>query len=149
MLYSEYMDKVKSIALLTNENTGVTYVRPDYEYILAASSEEFSLNDVTDYKGVTGDTVYRQLLLERDMRNAQNDKTPVVMQWLHDVITTVVEPTIVEEQNQLIKDMLEYRKERNAIDSRTLELDKKEQMLEEQSKILPMTFGMNFSKKKP
>ena len=147
MLYSEYMDKVKSIALLTNENTGLTYIRPDYEYMLAAM--ELTLDGVTDYPNATTDMVYRQLLLERDMRNAQTDKTPVVMQWLHDVISTVVEPAIIEEQNKLIKDMLEYHKERNAIDNRTKELDQKQQALEEKSKILPMNFGINFSKKKP
>ena len=147
MLYSEYMDKVKSIALLTNENTGLTYIRPDYEYMLAAM--ELTLDGVTDYPNATTDMVYRQLLLERDMRNAQTDKTPVVMQWLHDVISTVVEPAIIEEQNKLIKDMLEYHKERNAIDNRTKELDQKQQALEEKSKVLPMNFGIDFSKKKP
>lgn len=147
MLYSEYMDKVKSIALLTNENTGLTYVRPDYEYML--STMGFTLDDVTDFQCATTETVYKQLLLERDMRNAQMDKTPVIMQWAYDVISTVVEPAIVEEQNKLIKDMLEYRKERNAIDDRTKELDQKQQALEEKSKVLPMNFGIDFSKKKP
>lgn len=147
MLYSEYMDKVKDIALLTNENTGLTYIRPDYEYIL--DGEEFSLDDVTDFENVSKLVVHNQLLLERDMRNAQTDKTAIVMQWLYDVITTVVEPAIVDEQNQLIKDMLEYRKERNAIDERTKKLDEKQQALEEKSKIMPMNFGMDFSKKKP
>lgn len=147
MLYSEYMNKVKEIALITSEKNGLTYIRPDYEYILAAS--EFSLDDVSDFEDATRDVVHRQLIMERDMRNAQKDISPIVMKWLYDVISTVVEPAIIEQQNELIKDMLEYRKEKNAIDTRTLELDKKEQMLEEQSKILPMNFGMNFSKKKP
>lgn len=147
MLYSEYMDKVKEIALLTNENTGLTYIRPDYEYILAAS--ETKLADVSDFKDVNMDVVHRQLLLERDMRNAQRDKTPVIMQWLYDIITTTIEPALVEEQDKLIKDMLEYRKERNAIDDRTKKLDRKEQELEEKQKIIPMNFGMSFSKKKP
>jgi hypothetical protein len=141
------MDKVKEIALITSEKNGLTYIRPDYEYILAASG--LSVDDVTDFEDATRNVVHRQLILERDMRNAQNDISPIVMKWLYDVINTVVEPAIVEQQNELIKDMLAYRKEKNAIDTRTLELDKKEQMLEEQSKILPMTFGMNFSKKKP
>ena len=147
MLYSEYMDKVKAIALLTNENTGLTYIRPDYEYIL--NHVNLSLGDVTDFENVSKLVVYNQLLLERDMRNAQTDKTAIVMQWLYDVITTVVEPAIVEEQNQLIKDMLEYRKERNAIDERTKELDQKQQMLEDKNNVLHMNFGMDFSKKKP
>lgn len=147
MLYSEYMDKVKEIALLTNENTGLAYIRPDYEYILDVG--ELKIEDVSDFKAADKETVYRQLLLERDMRNAQQNKTPVVMQWLYDVISTVVEPAIIEEQNKLVQDMLAYRKERNAIDERTKKLDEKQQALEEKSKILPMNFGMDFSKKKP
>ena len=147
MLYSEYMDKVKSIALLTNENNGLTYIRPDYAYLVAAS--ELKLEDVSDFNGVTDSIVLEQLKLERDMRNAQNDKTSVVAEWLYDVITTVVEPTIVEQQNQLIKDMLAYQKEKNAIDERTKALDMQQQVLEEKSKIIPMNFGMNFAKKKP
>lgn len=147
MLYSEYMDKVKELALITNEDTGMTYIRPDYEYLLSAS--QLDLDDVTDFEDVTRTVVYRQLLLERDMRNAQKDKTQIVMQWLYDVISTVVEPAIIEEQNKLIQDMLAYRKERNAIDERTKKLDEKQQALEEKSKILPMNFGMDFSKKKP
>lgn len=147
MLYYEYMDKVKELALVTSEKNGLTYIRPDYEYLLAASG--LSLDDVTDFENVSGTVVYRQLLLERDMRNAQRDLSPVVMQWLYDVVSTVVEPAIVDQQNQLIKDMLEYQKEKNAIDERTKALDMQQQVLEEKSKILPMNFGMNFAKKKP
>lgn len=147
MLYQEYIDKVKELALVTDERNGVTYVKPDYEYLIAAN--DLKLEDVTDFEDVSKSVVYRQLLLERDMRNAQNDNTPVVMQWIYDVISNVIEPAIVEEQNKLIKDMLEYRKERNAIDNRTKELDQKERELEEKNKVVPFTFGMNFSKKKP
>lgn len=147
MLYQEYIDKVKELALVTDERNGVTYVRPDYEYLIAAS--DLKLEDVTDFEDVSKSVVYRQLLLERDMLNAQNDNTPIVMQWIYDVISNVIEPAIVEEQNKLIKDMLEYRKERNAIDNRTKELDQKERELEEKNKVVPFTFGMNFSKKKP
>lgn len=147
MLYYEYMDKVKALALITSEKNGLTYIRPDYEYLLAGAN--MKLSDVTDFEGVSQETVYRQLQLERDMRNTHKDVSPVVMQWLHDVIANVIEPTLVEEQNKLIQDMLEYRKERNAIDERTKKLDMQQQALEEKSKIIPMNFGMNFSKKKP
>ena len=147
MLYYEYMDKVKALALITSEKNGLTYIRPDYEYLLAGAN--MKLSDVTDFEGVSQETVCRQLQLERDMRNTHKDVSPIVMQWLHDVIANVIEPTLVEEQNKLIQDMLEYRKERNAIDERTKKLDMQQQALEEKSKIIPMNFGMNFSKKKP
>lgn len=147
MLYKEYMDKVKEIALLTDEKTGLTFIRPDYEYALEV--EAIKMDDISDFETATRAGVYRQLLLERDMRNAQQDKTPIVMQWIYDVISTVVEPAMVEEQNKLIADMLAYRKERNAIDERAKALEAQEQALEEKSKIIPRILGMDFSKKKP
>lgn len=147
MLYSEYMDEVKKIALVLDEDNAMTYIWPDYEYALRKM--DLGIDKVSDFEGLTNEIVYRNLVLERDMRNAKNDKLPIIVNWLYDVITTVVEPAIVEEQNQLIKDMLEYRKERNAIDDRTKELDIQEKALEEKSKIIPMNYGLNFSKKKP
>lgn len=147
MLYKEYMNKVKEIALLTDEKTGLTFIRPDYEYVLEI--EGTKMDDISDFETATRAGVYRQLLLERDMRNAKQDKTPIVMQWIYDVISTVVEPAMVEEQNKLIADMLAYRKERNAIDERTKALEVQEQALEEKSKIIPLNLGMDFSKKKP
>ena len=147
MLYSEYMDQVKEIALLVNGTNGMTYIRPDYAYVLASS--EIKLSDITDFDGVNEQIVLEHLKLERDMLNTQMDQSPIVMQWLSDVISTVVEPTIIDQQNKLIKDMIEYRKEKNSIDERTKELDLKQQALEDKSKILPLNFGMDFSKKKP
>ena len=147
MLYVDFINKVKNLALMTDENTGATYIRPDYEYLLEKS--KLSVDDVTDFENVSKTVVYRQLLLERDMRNARNDKTSVVAQWIYDVITTAVDPVVVEEQNKMIKDMLEYRKERNAIDDRAKELDQKQKELEAKSKVFPLNLGMSFSKKKP
>lgn len=147
MLYIDFMNKVKQFALVTDEDTGVTYVRPDYEHVIVLS--ELKLEDVSDFKNLSMDTIHRHLTLECEMMNSRNNKMPIVAQWLYSVITTVVEPTLVDEQNQIIKDLLAYRKERNAIDERTKELDHKQQMLAEKSKVSPFMFGMNFSKKKP
>ena len=147
MLYIDYMTKVKEIAIIENEETGMVYIRPDYEYALETSG--IKLSEVTDFENVTRDNVYRQLLLERDMLNVRNDKMPYVAQWLYDVIYSMVDPAIVEEQDKLMKDMIEYRKEKNAIDNRTKELNQKQQELEEKNKILPFNFGMDFRKKKP
>lgn len=147
MLYSEYMDKVKEFALIKNEKTGLTYIRPDYEYVLA--NDNLKLGDVSDFVGVTRENVLEQLKLERDMRNAQQDKAPIVMNWLFDIITNIADPAMIEAENQLVKDMLEYQKEKNAIDERTKKLDEQEAKLEEKGKILPFHAGMSFSKKKP
>lgn len=147
MLYGEYIDEVKKIALITDDDNEKTYIWPDYEYAL--SKMDLCIDKVSDFEGLTNEIVYRNLVLERDLRNAKNDKAPNLVKWLYDIITNVVEPTISSEQNQMIQDLLAYRKERNAIDDRIKELDKQEQALEEKNKILPMNIGLDFSKKKP
>lgn len=147
MLYIDYMNKVKEIALITDEDSGITYIKPDYEYALTVAG--LDLDDVEDFENVNRTIVYRQLLLERDMLNARNDKTPYVVQWIYDVIHSVIDPALVEEQDKLMRDMIEYRKEKNAIDSRSQELDQKQQELEAKNKLMPFNIGLDFRKKKP
>ena len=108
MLYCEYMDKVKEIALCESIETGKTYISPDYEYNLA--HQDFSLANVTDFPGADMNTVRRQLELERDMRNAQKDYTMEVMKWLHQFVDNTVQPAMTDAENEIMSMFLDYRK---------------------------------------
>lgn len=115
MLYCEYMDKVKEIALWESTDTGKTYIVPDYEYNLA--HQEFSLADVTDFPGADMNTVRRQLELERDMRNAQKDYTMEVMKWLHQFIDGAVQPTMTDAENKIMEMLMNYQKDQQKKDN--------------------------------
>lgn len=108
MLYRDYMNKVKELALCQNVDTGMTYIVPEYEYILAHQS--FGLKDVTDFPDADLQTVRRQLELERDMRNAQNSYGMALAKWAYQFVDNTVVPATVDAENELLQTLLEYRK---------------------------------------
>lgn len=108
MLYHEYMNKVKELALCQNIDTGMTYIVPEYEYILA--HQDFGLQDVTDFPDADLQTVRRQLELERDMRNAQNSYGMSLAKWVYQFVDNTVMPATVDAENELLQTLLEYRK---------------------------------------
>ena len=110
MLYSEYMDQVKELALYESEDTGVTYIVPEYEYILA--HQNFSLADVTDFPAADLQTVRRQLELERDMRNAQKNYSVAVAAWMHQFVDQAMNPAMTEAENQLMAEVIAYRNQK-------------------------------------
>ena len=48
------------------------------------------------------------LKLEVEKRNAENSKKEVVIDWLYDVITTTVEPAMLAEETDYIKQVVEF-----------------------------------------
>ena len=48
--------------------------------------------------------------MEVEKRNAINSKKPVVINWLYDLITTQVEPAILQEETDYIKQVTEFMK---------------------------------------
>lgn len=154
MKFVEYMALVANFALEESEETKIHYIKPLYAFFLAM--EHLDIDDkenceveIEDFSKATMEFVHRQLELECAKRNAQADKTGVVMNWLCDMMTTTIEPAVLDEQNEMLKDLIEYRKQKNAIDDRTKELDAKEKKIEQQQMVMPDNMGFAFSKKKP
>ena len=36
------------------------------------------------------------------------DKMPAVLDWIHQIITTTIEPSMLEEENEMTKNLIEY-----------------------------------------
>lgn len=140
MLYSEYIDKVKALTLETDDNTGNMYVRPDVGYVLANAGLE--LADVYDFPGATMADVYRQLELECRKNRAQRDYMPMIGKMLYDMGTQMVDQQATEEENQMLKDLLEYRKMKG--EQMKAEEEKEKTPVEEMRKL-----GFLMEKKKP
>lgn len=147
MLYTEFMNKVEDLVLDRDDNTGLTFIRPDYMYTLKKAN--LDLSNIGDFDDVTYDIILEHLKLKRDMLNTKSNKLHIIADWIYDIITTTVNPIEVETQNELFKNMLEYEKEKNKLIDRKVELEQQESVLESKSKVLPFVAGMNFSKKKP
>lgn len=108
MLYSEYISKAKSMCLAIDDVNDVMYLIPDYRYLLRLS--ELRIEDVTDFPGLTEEIVAENLKLEAEGYNARHNMVPGIAAWLRETILDVLSPIAAQEQDELIKNMVEYMK---------------------------------------
>jgi len=87
------------------------------------------------------------LKLEVERRNKITDKGRFVSDWLFDVITATINPTMVAEESDLMKNMIEYMKLNHELKEREAEVERKEEIQEKKSNIVEMMPGINFSKR--
>lgn len=109
MLYYEFMRKAVSLAVVEADN-GKYYLEPAFRVIL--SEEGLDPADVTDYE-ISWAGVKEYLELHVKKMNAISDKTPAVVDWLYETITMQIEPAMLEEENEAVKNLIEYMRLKN------------------------------------
>lgn len=147
MLYSEVIERAKEVAIIIDDASLKAYLRPDYRHLLHL--ENLTAEHVSDFRGVTNDIIAENLKLEVEAHNLKVDRTPIVMDWLATVITSTIEPAMIDQENELFKNMMEYMQLNDSLKDKERELEHKEQQLEQKSNIRELIPGMNFSKAKP
>lgn len=115
MLYTEYIHKVKEVTISQLDN-GIWYLEPDWRII--THENELFIDDISDFD-VSMEEVLETLRLEVDRRNALNNNTKAVMDWLYDLITATVEPTMLQEETDYIKQVVEFMKENHSTNKET------------------------------
>lgn len=110
MLYTEFVSKAID-ATITESDNGLFYLEPLWKTIL----KDYNLDilDVFDAKPEWCD-IEDVLKLEVEKRNTINSLKPYVNKWLYDLITTSVEPAMLQEETDYIKNLTEYLKTKNA-----------------------------------
>lgn len=145
MLYAEYMQKAMELAIVDDyDGSGYSYLSPNYRVILIDAGLE--PGSITDYE-TTWPTVKEALKLEVERRNLVTDKGRFIMDWLFQVLTSTVEPAMVSEENDLMKNMMDYMKLNHELKEKEQELDKREEIQDKKDNILELMPGMNFSKR--
>jgi len=114
MTYYEFFQKAAEEVLVQAEN-GLWYLEPSYRTIL--ESADITPDKVKEVK-LSWASVLDWMSLEVKKRNTIEDKMPVVVEWLHNLITATVEPAMLEEETEYLKNLTEYlnaKKETSAI----------------------------------
>lgn len=111
MLYGDYILKAKELTIQQLDN-GVWYLDPEWRMTLHANKLYF--NDISDYE-TSPEEVEDVLKLEVARRNAQDDRTKEVMDWLYDLITATVEPAMLQEETDYIKQVTEFMKANHSL----------------------------------
>lgn len=112
MLFAEYIHKAKEETIAQAEN-GLFYLEPMWRTILHDNNLFF--NDVSDYE-ITPEEVEDVLKLEVKRRNTVISKKPFIEDWLHELITTQVEPAMLQEETDYIKNVIEFMKTNHDIE---------------------------------
>ena len=106
MTYFEYMEKVSEIVI--NElNNGIYYLEPAWRVIL--DSEGLQPSKIDDVE-MNWDGVKEWLELHIHKLNSERNKLPEITEWLHQVITAQIEPAMLEEETEFVKNLTEYMK---------------------------------------
>lgn len=113
MLYSEYIIKAKELTIGYDEEAMVYYLEPDWQTILHSNG----LGDLENVKDMYIEGWYDLedvLKLEVEKRNAIQSKKNLVYDWIYGLITSTIDPAMMEEENELVQSMIELAKTRNA-----------------------------------
>lgn len=144
MLYTEFFKQASEAVILQDETTGMFFLDPHYRVTL----RDWNLDpaQIEDYP-TTLSELGETLKLEVKRLNAMQDKTHVVVDWLYGVITSAVQPAILAEENEYIKNMMEYMRLNASLKEKEKDLQQRESAVETRDNIRQLMPGMSFSKK--
>ena len=106
MLYTEFVTKAMDLTIEQADN-GLFYLEPMWRSIL--NDNQLNIKDISDASAGWSD-ICDILRLEVEKRNTINSKKPDVINWLYDLITAQVEPAMLAEETDYIKQVTEFMK---------------------------------------
>lgn len=118
MLYTDYILKAKELTIQQLDN-GTWYLEPEWQDILWRNN----LGEIDDLEDSYLDGWYTLediLKLEVERRNKVNSKQNDVINWLYDVITATVEPAMMQEETDYIKNVVEFMKLNHSLQDNTV-----------------------------
>ena len=119
MLYSEFINDAINLTITQSDN-GLYYLEPMWRIILIENDLRF--DDVTDYE-IDADIVKDALQLEVEKRNAINSNSPFIINWLFNIIAEQIEPAILSEETDYIKQVIEFMKANHSNSNKSTDTD--------------------------
>ena len=113
MLYTQFILKAKELTIYQEE--GMWYLEPEWQDIICRNITN-NLEELTDSNLMGWYDVEDILKLEVERRNKRDDKTKFVVNWLYDLITTQVEPAVLAEETDYVKNVIEFMKTNHEAD---------------------------------
>lgn len=109
MLYSKFIFHAKQETINKLDN-GIWYLEPEWKDIICRDMDIKDISELEDSYVSDWWDVENILHLEVERRNAQDNKQKDVIEWLYDLIHSTVEPAILEEETEYIKNVIEFMK---------------------------------------
>lgn len=129
--------------VVVDAGNGLSFLEPRYKKILRSAG-------LTEHEEtIEPEELYEIVKLEVDKRNAFGNQMNLIANWIADVITEVVEPARMQQENEFMQNMLAYLQRDQQVKDKESELEEKEKELdikENVGKVIPM--GLNLAKRK-
>lgn len=106
MLYGEYIKKATDLTVVKADN-GLFYLEPLWKDILY--SNDMDVKTISGTK-ISWTEILDVLKLEVEKQNTINSNKSYIINWIYDLITTQVEPAILQEETDYIKQVIEFMK---------------------------------------
>jgi len=140
MTREEFLTEAARVCIGKSEASELFFVEPLWETYVKA--------EIGDYpEDLTHEETLEILELTVKKLNATADRSHVLINWLYDTLTTKVEPAMLEEENELVKNMVEYMKLNKSVEEREKKLKEQEKIVSEKKNIAKLIGGMKFSRK--
>lgn len=140
MTKEEYLKEAARICVSKSDASEFYYVEPLWEIYLKAEAGEYP-------EGLTHEETLEVLKLVVEKLNVSKDRSRVLINWIYDVLTANIDPAMIEEENELVKNIVEYMKMNKNIEEREKKLQEQEQVVSGKKNISKLLMGMRFSKR--
>lgn len=134
----EMYTKAINLCVGENEATGRSYVEPLWREIL--EDEGIRVNKEDEAR------MLETLELAVKKADAMSDTSGVVMNWLYELITANVEPAVLQEETDYIKNVMEYMQLNDRLKDKEKALDEREKVMDNQEEVKEMFPQMEFGK---
>ena len=140
--YFKIVNEAIELVVETDDETGISYLIPQYKELLF--EQGIVLDKDKDPR--EQDELYEIVKLEVEKRNALNNYVPYVARMMYELFDQKINPTVTDEENEMIANMLEYMKEKNALQEREKDIENRERAMSLKNRLKGN--GLNFAKKK-
>lgn len=110
MIYADFIKKVKDATIVYDEDSCVWYLEPEWQTIV----HEHNLDDldaIPDLRLEGWYDIEDVLKLEVEKRNALMSRKNFVLEWFYNFISTTIEPSLVDSENNIFQSLLDLSKQ--------------------------------------
>lgn len=146
MTYHDIVNQAIDLTVITDDETGVSYLEPRYRSVLFENNIELPGHAL--YGDEKDKELWEILKLEVEKRNAKRNVAHALAEWAYQILTQTVDPALMTEENELMQNIMDYMKLNQEVKEKKAELDEREEkidMKEKANKTAPV--GMSFAKK--
>lgn len=146
MTYHDTVNEAIEQTIITDEETAVSYLEPRYREVLRENNLHLPNNkedgDVYDQE------LWEILKLEVEKLNAKHNVSHALAEWAYTILTQTIEPEMLTEENELMKNIMDYMQLNQEVKEKKKELDEREAEMDMKVKTKQVApAGLSFAKK--